>query len=102
MAARADGPIVCVSYLARAELWSVPLFPAANHGVEVRTTGQSIAADGPMAAAVLAALDVPTTLVANDIGDDQEGRKYLAAASQCRYDRHVRSRSRHAVDRGDR
>ncbi|MGW5376448.1 carbohydrate kinase family protein [Nocardia sp. NPDC003999] len=74
MAARADGPIVCVSYLALAELWSVPLFPAANHGAEVRATEQSIAADGPMAAAVLAALDVPTTLVANIIGDAQDGR----------------------------
>ncbi|MEW1735858.1 PfkB family carbohydrate kinase [Nocardia beijingensis] len=74
MAAPADGPIVCVSYLALAELWSVPLFPVANHGAEVRATEQSIAADGPMAAAVLAALDVPTTLVANNIGDDPDGR----------------------------
>lgn len=55
MAARDDGPIVCVSYLALAELWSVPLFPVVNHGAEVRTTEQSIAADGPMTAAVLAA-----------------------------------------------
>ncbi|MFF0493639.1 carbohydrate kinase family protein [Nocardia sp. NPDC004068] len=74
MAARAHGPIVCVSYLALAELWSVPLFPVANHGAEVRATEQSIAADGPMAAAVLAALHAPTTLVANTIGDDREGR----------------------------
>ncbi|MBF6298981.1 carbohydrate kinase family protein [Nocardia amamiensis] len=74
MAACADGPIVCVSYLALAELWSVPLFPVANHGAEVRATEQSIAADGPMAAAVLAALDAPTTLVGNDIGDDEDGR----------------------------
>ncbi|MGV9725654.1 MULTISPECIES: carbohydrate kinase family protein [Nocardia] len=74
MAVRADGPIVCVSYLALAELWSVPLFPVANHGAEVRATEQSIAADGPMAAAVLAALDAPITVVANDIGDDEDGR----------------------------
>lgn len=73
MAARADGPIICVSYLALAEIRSVPLFPVANHGAKVGTTEQSVAVDGPIAAAVLAALDVPTTLVA-DIGDDQDGR----------------------------
>ncbi|MEU0870592.1 MULTISPECIES: PfkB family carbohydrate kinase [Nocardia] len=68
-----DRPVVCVSYLASAELWSVPEFPFANHGAEVRVTEQSIAADGPMTAAVLAALDVPTLLVANRIGNDEAG-----------------------------
>lgn len=73
MAARSSGPVVCISYLALAELWGVPLFPVANHGAEVQTTEQSIAADGPMTAAVLAALDMPTLLIANDIGEDQDG-----------------------------
>ncbi|MFE3228597.1 hypothetical protein [Nocardia sp. NPDC059228] len=66
-------PAVCVSYLAAAELWSVPKFPAPNHGAEILTTEESIAADGPMTAAVLAALDVPTLLVANRIGNDDVG-----------------------------
>ncbi|MET8425455.1 PfkB family carbohydrate kinase [Nocardia sp. NPDC004860] len=66
-------PVVCVSYLAAAELWSVPKFPAPNHGAEILTTEESIAADGPMTAAVLAALDVPTLLVANRIGNDDVG-----------------------------
>lgn len=65
--------MVCVSYLASAELWNVPDFPAANHGAEIRTTEQSIGADGPMAAAVLAALGVPTLLISNDIGCDEVG-----------------------------
>ncbi|WP_280200576.1 carbohydrate kinase family protein [Nocardia cyriacigeorgica] len=73
-AARANGPIVCVSYLALAELWRVPQFPAANHGAAVTDVELSIAADAPMAAAVLSALDVPTLLITNHIGEDEDGR----------------------------
>jgi sugar/nucleoside kinase (ribokinase family) len=65
--------VVCFSYLAAAELWQVPRFPLANFGAEVVSVERSIAADAPMAAAVLAALDVPTLLLANDIGTDQKG-----------------------------
>ena len=65
--------MVCVSYLAAAALWKVPHFPAANHGAEVLTIDRSVAADAPMAAAVLAALDVPTVLLANDVGHDSVG-----------------------------
>ncbi|WP_067694449.1 carbohydrate kinase family protein [Nocardia jejuensis] len=70
-----ERPIVCVSYLASAELWHVPHFPEANHGAEIRFAEHSIAADGPMTAAVLAALDVPTMLIANDFGCDADGRQ---------------------------
>ncbi|NNH71013.1 hypothetical protein HLB23_14260 [Nocardia uniformis] len=68
-----DGPVVCVSYLASAELWSVTKFPTANQGAAIRSVEHSIAADGPMASAVLAALEVPTLLIANRIGGDEEG-----------------------------
>ncbi|MFF0458683.1 carbohydrate kinase family protein [Nocardia africana] len=68
-----DRPVVCVSYLASAELWSVSKFPTANQGAEIRTTEHSIAGDAPMAAAVLAALEVPTLLVSNRIGNDDVG-----------------------------
>jgi len=64
---------VCVSYLAAAALWKVPRFPAPNHGAEVLTIERSVAADAPMAAAILAALEVPTVLLANDIGNDSIG-----------------------------
>ena len=37
-------PVVCVSYLAHAALWKVPRFPQANHGAEVLTIENSIAA----------------------------------------------------------
>lgn len=67
------GPVVCFSYLAAAELWTVPRFPAPNHGAEVMSVEQSVAADGPMAAAVLAALDVPALLLTNDLGADLDG-----------------------------
>src|SRR6266851_3329593 len=66
-------PVVCVSYLAYAAVWKVPHFPRANHGAEVLTIEHSIAADAPMTAAVLAALDVPALLLANDVGDDTTG-----------------------------
>ncbi|MFF0492843.1 carbohydrate kinase family protein [Nocardia sp. NPDC004068] len=67
------GPVVCVSYLALAELWTVPQFPLANHGTAIRSIEQSIAADGPMTAAALAALGVPSLLISNDVGDDEHG-----------------------------
>ena len=62
-----------MSYLADTALWKVPRFPLANHGAEVLTIEHSIAADAPMTAAVLAALDVPTVLLANSVGDDTSG-----------------------------
>lgn len=64
--------MACFSYLAAAELWQVPRFPLANHGAEVLIIERSISADAPMAAAVLAALGMPTLLLANDIGNDQK------------------------------
>src|SRR6266851_485680 len=73
MSTRSSGPVACFSYLAAAELWNVARFPAANHGAEVLAIEQSVAADGPMVAAVLAAAGVPALLLANDVGDDADG-----------------------------
>lgn len=68
------GPVVCISYLAMAELWTVAQFPLANHGAEIRSLEQSVAADGPMTAAVLASVGAPVRLLSNQIGDDEHGR----------------------------
>jgi sugar/nucleoside kinase (ribokinase family) len=68
---------VCVSYLAHAELWTIPCYPAANSGTAILSIEDSIAADGPMVAAVLAALDVPTRLLSNDVGDDEKASAVL-------------------------
>lgn len=73
-----DRPVACFSYLAAAELWQVPRFPLANYGAEILSVERSIAADAPMAAAVLAALGVPTLLLANEIGNDQKGSQVRA------------------------
>ncbi len=70
--------MVCFSYLAAALLWNVERFPQANHGAEVQRSEASIAADGPMVAAVLAALDVPALVISNDIGDDAPGDQVRA------------------------
>jgi sugar/nucleoside kinase (ribokinase family) len=78
MAGQVRGTVACFSYLAAAELWQVGRFPLANGGTEVRSIEHSIAADGPMAAAVLTGLDVPTVLLANDVGDDAPGNRVSA------------------------
>src|ERR1039458_1800219 len=75
---RMDRPVACFSYLAAAMLLQVPRFPLANYGAEVLSVERSIAADAPMAAAVLAALGVPTLLLANEIGNDQKGSQVRA------------------------
>src|SRR5580658_1430413 len=80
------GLVVCFSYLAAAELWQVPRFPSANHGAEVLSVERSIAADAPMAAAVLAALDMPALLLANEIGNDQKGSQVRAWLQRYRVD----------------
>jgi sugar/nucleoside kinase (ribokinase family) len=84
MSADRDGPVVCVSYLAAAALWNVPCFPLAGYGAEVRTIEHSIAADGPMAAAALAALGVPSLLLANNAGDDARGLEVRRWLQRCR------------------
>lgn len=78
------GPVVCFSYLAAASLWKVGRFPAANHGAEVSEIAESIAADGPMVAAVLAALGQPNLLIANDVGDDPTGQQVRSWLQQYR------------------
>jgi sugar/nucleoside kinase (ribokinase family) len=78
MSQPSTGPVVCFSYLAAAALWKVPHFPLANHGAEVLEVEHSIAADGPMAAAVLSALDVPTLLLSNELGEDSYGNQVHA------------------------
>lgn len=69
-----SGPVVCVSYLAMAELWTVPHFPRANSGAPIHSIERSVAADGPMTAAALASMGAPVCLLANTIGDDEHGR----------------------------
>lgn len=72
------GPVACFSYLAAAELWRVTSFPVANHGAEVMSAEHSVAADGPMAAAVLTALGTPAVLLSNDTGNDAGGAEVRA------------------------
>ncbi|MGV9834273.1 carbohydrate kinase family protein [Nocardia niigatensis] len=66
--------MVCVSYLAYAELWTVPTYPKANYGTEIRSLERSIAADGPMAAAALASMGAPVRLITNPIGKGEPGQ----------------------------
>ncbi|WP_220185780.1 carbohydrate kinase family protein [Nocardia africana] len=63
-----------MSYVALAELWTVPRFPRVNYGTPISSIEWSIAADGPMTAAALVAMGAPVRLLANDIGGDEHGR----------------------------
>jgi sugar/nucleoside kinase (ribokinase family) len=67
------GPVVCFSYLAAASLWKVGTFPGANYGAEIYNIDESIAADGAMAAAVLAGLGQASLLLTNNVGDNGSG-----------------------------
>jgi sugar/nucleoside kinase (ribokinase family) len=78
MSGQRPGPVVCVSYLAAASLWKVPRFPLANYGAEALSIERSIAADAPMAAAVLAALGIPALLLTNHVGNDANGSEVRA------------------------
>ncbi len=71
-------PVVCFSYLAAAELWHVDRFPLPDCGAGIGQIEPSIAADGPMAAAVLAALGVPAQVLSNGLGADGHGRMVSA------------------------
>ncbi len=77
MAAVPAGQVVCFSYLAAASLWRVGRFPAANHGAEITTIEESIAADAPVVAAVLEALGQPGVLIANSVGNDPTGARQV-------------------------
>ena len=72
------GPLACFSYLAAASLWTVGKFPTANHAATVQTIEESIAADGPMVAATLAAMGQPSLLLANSVGNDRNGDRVHA------------------------
>lgn len=61
------GPVACFSYLT-AELWHVDRFPLPNRGAGIGHIEPSIAADGPMAAAVPAAPGVPAQVLSNGLG----------------------------------
>jgi sugar/nucleoside kinase (ribokinase family) len=73
MSGKQRGPVVCISYLAAANLWKVAHFPTANQGAEIFAIEQSIAADAPVTAAVLAAMGTSSLLLANQIGTDSRG-----------------------------
>lgn len=60
--------VVCVSYLAPAQLLLVDEFPPPNYGAEVVATERGVAADGPMVALTLAAMGLDATLVTNAAG----------------------------------
>lgn len=69
--------VVFVSYLADAHVLRVPAYPRANHGAIITQTAGSVAADGPLAAAIGAGLGMRVGLIANPVGEDPAGRHLL-------------------------
>ena len=65
--------LVCVSYLATADILRVASHPRRNHGAEILERIRSTAGDGTIAALTASALGLQTGLVANPVGADPEG-----------------------------
>lgn len=69
--------LVCVSFLADAEVLRVASYPRANGGAVVERVDASIAADGPLTAVTAARLGMRVGLVANAVGADLAGQRLL-------------------------
>ena len=65
--------LICVSYLATADILRVASHPPRNHGAEVLERIRSTAGDGTIAALTASALGLRAGLVANPIGVDAAG-----------------------------
>lgn len=76
--------LVCVSYLADAEVLLVESYPGANSGAVVDHIAASIAADGPLVAITAARLGLRVGLVANAVGTDPAGRRLLDCLDRLR------------------
>jgi sugar/nucleoside kinase (ribokinase family) len=68
--------LVCVSYLADAQVLRVAAYPRANGGAVVDATAASIAGDGPLAA-IATGLGLSVGLIANGVGTDPAGRRLV-------------------------
>ena len=73
----ADRPLdlVCVSYLADAQVLHVDPDPLPNSGAVVDETAASIAGDGPLTAITAARLGLRTGLISNSVGTDPTGQR---------------------------
>ena len=77
--------LACCSYLAPAQLLGVSAWPQANGGAEVLRVEASVAADGPVVAALAAALGLRTGLAANPVACDPAGFRLRLHAFQPGY-----------------
>src|SRR5688572_25507505 len=69
--------VLCISYLASAQLLWVDAYPSANYGAEVTVMEQSLAADGAIAAVMLASMGHRAVLAANSVAYDAAGQGLL-------------------------
>lgn len=76
--------LVCFSYLADAQVLHVDTYPPANSGPVVAQTSASIAADGPLTAALASQLGLQVGLIANPVGNDPAGHRILAWLERAR------------------
>lgn len=78
MAADRHLDLVCLSYLADAQVMRVDTYPLPNSGAAVEATAASIAGDGPLTAITAAGLGLRTGLIGNDVGADHAGQRLLS------------------------
>uniref|UniRef100_UPI00104144D6 carbohydrate kinase family protein n=1 Tax=Protofrankia symbiont of Coriaria ruscifolia TaxID=1306542 RepID=UPI00104144D6 len=69
--------LVCVSYLAVAQILTVPRYPAADRDIEATERRTALAADGPLVAQIARLLGLRTGLITNPVGDDTDGNALL-------------------------
>src|SRR4051812_50019842 len=70
--------LVCVSYLADAQVLRVAAYPSANGGAVVDHITTSVAGDGPLTAIAAGGLGLRAGLGANAVGGDPPGERILA------------------------
>jgi sugar/nucleoside kinase (ribokinase family) len=76
--AAAPSPVSCFSYLASVQTLQVDQFPDLNYGVDITSSDQFLAGDGPLVAGALHALGHRAVLGTNHVADDAAGREVLS------------------------
>lgn len=72
----------CFSYLASARVLQIDKYPQLNGGTEVTGIIDSLAADAPMAAIAASRLGLNVGLIANPLGDDEQGKNVNASLAR--------------------
>ena len=74
--------VSCFSYLASARVLQIEEYPSLNGGAEIDRVINTLSADAPMVAIAAARLGLNSNLIANSLGDDEQGVAISATLKQ--------------------